>query len=200
MGRGRAHGTHGDQFEPAELEAALKPLARDKQPPCDFELEQYEKTKRSQGPDRIGLVHYFPLLSVILEFAPRGLPLKSLLRIVWNNLNTDFSIMTTASKEYYKGRVHEWLDMVTDRITIACRHIRDLASSQTRYADAKLTQLMDMLVLDDVAAPARPLASLVPHEAPPQRARPLVPLEAPPRPARGAEPKRARIHRICDLQ
>ena len=137
---GRAYGTINDRFCPEKLEDALKPLANMVKRPCDLELEKYEKTKRTQGPDRDGLVEYYPVLSIILQFAPRGLPQKSLLEIVIVNLQNLYGIMAEASQATYKGHYEDWVDKVTSKICIACRHVRDLAMSGTTYVDKKTRQ------------------------------------------------------------
>ena len=88
MGQGRKKGTTCDRFEPAALEKDLEHLANLKCPPCDFEMLNYGKTKRSQAADRDGLVEYHPLLAVVLKHAPKGLPTQSLLKLTWNSFAT----------------------------------------------------------------------------------------------------------------
>ena len=142
---GRSPGTTTDTFVPAELECALKPLANEKVSTVNFELERYEKTRKSQGPDRAGLVYYFPLLSIILDYCPKGLPRTSLLKTVWLNLNKHYDIMTPSSAKTYRGNFEDWADIAVERICVACRHVRDLAASQTTFVDAKLKALMNKI-------------------------------------------------------
>ena len=162
---GRARGTHSDNFVPAELLEKLRPLANQKKPACDFELERYQKTKRTQAPDRQGLVEYAPLLSPILDLCPRGQPKGILLKIVMAKLNDDFDVMTTLSKNTYKGNHSAWCDNAVEKISVACRHVRELAMSRTEYVAPALKALMDKIDIGGTVAPvpaAMPLR-VVPH-------------------------------------
>ena len=152
---GRSSGTTSDRFDPALLEEALQPLASQKKPVCDFEMQNYSKSTRSQGPDRKGLIEYAPVLSVILRFAPKGLPLKSLLMITISSLHAEYDIMTLASKNMYKHTA-EWVDYAANRLSVACRHVRDLALSETVYVDKSLKALMDLIDKGDRFVPPPP--------------------------------------------
>ena len=154
---GRRNGTTNDRFDPEALTDALKPLAMLKKPPCDFEFEQYGKTRRSQGPDREGLEHYLPLLMILLKFATRSLPLKTLLKIVWLQLEENWSIK---SKRHEDKNNADWVDMCVDRITTACSHLRALAQSRTIFASNKLKSLMALVDIGDgVCSTTTPIAS-----------------------------------------
>ena len=154
---GRKSGTTNDRFDPEALTNALKPLAELKKPACDFEFEQYGKTRRSQGPDRDGLEYYEPLLLIILQFAARALPLKAHLKIVWLQLQDDYLIK---SKRHENKTKADWVDMCVDRITTACSHLRSLAQSRTVYVSNKLKSLMALVDIgEDVCSTTTTIAS-----------------------------------------
>ena len=159
MSTGRSSGTTTDSFVPVELEAALVPLANKKVPDVDFEFERYEKTRKSQGPDRAGLVYYFPLLSILLDYCPKGLPKPSLLKIVWLSLNKTYGIMGEASKKLYRGNYDEWAEKTVEKLAVALRHVRDLAASQTSFVDPKLQTLMGKIDTTGLPLIAKPAAA-----------------------------------------
>ena len=45
--------------------------------------------------------------------------------------------------------MEDWLDACTDRLCTACRHLRDLAKSRTKYVTMNLKTLMDMVDIDE---------------------------------------------------
>jgi hypothetical protein len=135
-----------DRFDPEAMTHALKPLAILKKPPCDFEFEEYGKTRRTQGPDRDGLEFYEPVLSKMLKFAARSSPKKALIKIVWLQLEEDHKIK---SKRYECKTIDEWADMCVDRVSTATYHLRNLALSRTIYVTAKLKSLMAMVDIGD---------------------------------------------------
>jgi hypothetical protein len=143
---GRRHGTTNNRFDPEALTSALKPMAELKKPPCDFEFEVYGKTRRAQAPDREGLEHYAPLLTILVKFATRSLPLKAHLKIVWLQLQNEHQI---------KSKLHEnlsstdWVDMCVDRVSIACNHLRALTQSRTIYVSQTLKALMALVDIGD---------------------------------------------------
>ena len=48
-----------------------------------------------------------------------------------------------------KKSIDDWLDDTCDRICTACRHLRDLAKSKTRFVSTKLKKLMASVRLDE---------------------------------------------------
>ena len=75
------------------LLGSLDVLARDRACGFDWELNQYDKQRRCQGPDRAGMVVYVPLLKVILQHCPGGRPAFVQLRDVWLALLEKYDIM-----------------------------------------------------------------------------------------------------------
>ena len=80
--------TPNDDCGPDAMEAALEGFAKDKSFPLDWELEQYEKRRRGQGPDREGLERYYDLLMVVISLCPYGQPALAMLWLVWISLLT----------------------------------------------------------------------------------------------------------------
>ena len=91
---------------------------------------------------------YHPILVKVLKACPRGLPLKSLLKITVDKLETKHSIQSEWSKKRFP-RLADWLDYVTDIWCVACRHVRDLAKSRTKYGKSLLMQLIHMISLGE---------------------------------------------------
>ena len=143
---GRKSGTTNDRFDPEALTDALKPVAMLKKTQCDFEFEEYGKTRRSQGPDRDGLEYYAPLLKILLMFAPRSLPLKALVKIVWLQLEEEYEIK---SKRHENKTTADWVDTCVDRVCTACSHLRALVQSRTIYVSSKLKSLMALVDIGD---------------------------------------------------
>ena len=166
---GRAQGTSCDRFDPGELEHLLEPHAKLKQPSCDFGFEDYGK-KRSQGPDREGLLKYAVLLELILSLCPRGLPMKSLVMITLSELDRKHNVRTELTKQQ---KEQDWLDKTSDRICTAARHVRDLAKSRTTYLHPKLKELTAMI--KDQETQVDPRISVARERSPkssPNRAKP----------------------------
>ena len=122
------------------------------EPPCDFGFDQYHK-KRSQGPDRDGLVFYFVYLEIILSLCPKGLPLKSLVMIVLGELDRKHDIRSALTKTLSQS---DFLDKVSDRICVACRHVRDLSKSMTEFLHPKLKELVQLIEPDSTPAARAP--------------------------------------------
>ena len=104
---GRKVGSATDRFEPDALYHDLEPLARLKKPPCDFEMERYGKTRKGQGADREGMDFYYPILIIILGRASRSLPMKSILKLTWQELIRNQDIIGARAKQLYTE--DEWL-------------------------------------------------------------------------------------------
>ena len=59
----------------------------------DWSLKTYTKTRRSQGPNREGLIRNKKLLAKILEAAPTGRPGLIVLKESWLHLHRKYNIM-----------------------------------------------------------------------------------------------------------
>ena len=164
---GRAKGTANDVFEPDALIEALKPHARDKECLFDWELGDYGKSRRSQGPDREGLGYYAVLLAVVLLFAPHGYPSSTLLKIVWRELQHKYSIMSKELIQIYGSKLDAWTSLCAEKVRLACRHIVDLKRSQTTYVSSEVRALIDLVKLRDDAAPAASRRTSSSSKAPP---------------------------------
>lgn len=145
---GRQEGSLCDRFDPEALCHDLEPLASLEKPPCDFEMERYGKTKKGQSADRDAMDEYYPLLKIVLAHARRGLPIKSGMKLTWQELVGKHDIISARSKQLYTQE--EWVDRAIDRVGLVCRQLRDLAKSKTVYVTSKVRELMEMVDIGDV--------------------------------------------------
>ena len=133
-----------ETFDVTRLASLLEPLARDKSPPCDFELSGYGKTRRSQGPDREGLQFYAPLLMAILTVAPTGYPSLVLLRETWLELQRKFQIMGPGTHVHRDPS--EWATIAADRIRLCLKHVVDLKKSATTFMPSEVRELVETML------------------------------------------------------
>ena len=125
------------------MEEALAAFARRKDCPWDWEMGEYSKTKRSQGPDRDGLVRYAGLLKVVIQFDPYCFPSHVLLREVWSNLDAAWSIKCPLLKASGKS-TFDWSIECADVVRRACKHVVEIKRSKTTFLPAALKELVDL--------------------------------------------------------
>ncbi len=70
-------GTLTEEFDAGALGLKFRSLT--KNPKANWDFAKYTKTRRSQGPDVMGLNLFAEILDVILETCPKGLPRSTLL-------------------------------------------------------------------------------------------------------------------------
>lgn len=130
-----------DTVDVPRLCAALTPFARLKDNSFDWEIAQYSKERRSQGPCRDGLLHYKALLMTILDFAPGGLPNMSQLRETWLWLDRRFGIM---HEDERKTRVDPgaWAEAAVDKVRVMLKHAVDLKTSGTGFVNPDLQEVL----------------------------------------------------------
>ena len=153
-----------DRFDGAALLADLEPYARDKLCSWDWELTSYSKTRRSQAPDRAGMVAHRELLSCILRHSPAGFPNFTLLRDCWLELNKRFEIRSKgvlASKQDI-----EWASDAADAIRLMCKHVVDLRRSGTQFVSSEISALIELIGANGDQLEA-PLPLPAPSAAPP---------------------------------
>ena len=133
-----------DRFEVSEMVDALRQFARLKDCPFDWELASYSKTKRSQGPDREGLVFYAPLLREILRFAPGCFPNFSLLREVFIMLDEEYKVMDVGLVSARKPRL-DWASEAADAVRRAMKHLLEIKRSKTTFLAPVLIELIGLV-------------------------------------------------------
>ena len=159
-----------DDFSVTDLIRDLTPHARDKACTWDWECACYSKRRRSQAADREGLEKYAPLLRIILQHAPGGLPSLVRLREVWLHLHKAYGIMaddlakTSTSPEV-------WANECGDLVRLMLSHLKELKSSGTTFVTPVVASLMDGLVVLPIStskpAPPSPTKDVPITEAPP---------------------------------
>ena len=144
----------------------LAPHAKLKDPCFDWGILQYGKQRRSQGPDREGLLAYHGLLRVILAHAPGALPGLSALREVWLWLHRQFKIMDPSLIASGKDP-NVWAAEAADTIKLMCKHVWDLKVSASPYAPPEVLELINMVVLvRDSPTPSSPAPAPAPAPQP----------------------------------
>jgi hypothetical protein len=130
--------TSTDNFDPAALYAEWKPLAELKKPGFSWAGEDYEKARRSQGPDRDGLKLYAKALAGLLKVAPscypRHLPLRdTLLLMQGNHMILDPSVVVKPG----------WADKGADKWGIMMKHLLDESKLKKRTGHVAFDDLLD---------------------------------------------------------
>jgi hypothetical protein len=129
-----------DVFDISAMVEALRPAALAREPPWpDWQLARYGKVRRSQAPDREGLLQYRSLLDIILGFAPGCYPSHKLLREVWMELDRCHGIKGQACSSLPVG---SWADSAADAIRIAMRHLLEIHRSRTTFVPMELKKLL----------------------------------------------------------
>ena len=132
------------KFPVADLVETLSVHAQLKHCGFDFELSNYSKTRRSQGPDRAGLLHYHILLQGVLKHAPNGFPNHMILKETWLALNKKYDIMDQHLKLSGMA-LPAWADSCADSVCRACRHVVDLSRSGTDFLHPDVKALADSI-------------------------------------------------------
>ena len=145
--------TPNDKFDIGKLINALEPFAASKKFALDWEFEAYNKSRRSQGPDREGLEHYSKLLGTILYIAPHGFPGHQQLKATWEQLQEDYKIM---GKDV-KAPIDKWSSQCADKVRLCCKHIVDLKKSDSPYMTPVLKSLVEQVVVETTITPTRRL-------------------------------------------
>ena len=130
-----------DDFVVSDLVEALTAYARDKACGWDWACGFYSKRRRAQGPDREGLEKYSPLLSIVLDHAPGGLPSLVRLREVWMYLDSKFGIMAVDLLKAGKPTV--WANESGDIVRLMLVHLRSLKTSGTSWLTPGLKALVE---------------------------------------------------------
>jgi len=133
-----------DRFDVNVMADALTSFARVKDCPFDWELASYSKTKRSQGPDREGLVMYAPLLRKVLSVAPGGFPSFSLLREALVLLDEKFDIMDPRLRAAKKVRA-DWASDSADAVRRALRHVVEIKRWKSPFMAPAVGELVELV-------------------------------------------------------
>jgi len=155
-----------DVFDTQALQEALSEWARRKDCPFDWEFSMYSKKRRSQGPDREGILFYKPLVMVVVQFAPTCQPGHVQLRELWLNLLKKYKIMSPELSAQHKD-VDQWASEAGDKLRLMLKHILAIKKAP-RFVSGDLQEILDM-----VRDPATSSSSA---SAPPDQ---LVPLPQP---------------------
>ena len=130
------------RFDSEALFHALSHHARLKDLKWDFEMSRYNKPKRSQAPDRQGLITYYTLLSTILSYSPSGFPNFTSLKDVILQLNAKYRVRSPdvlASKSDAC-----WAEDCANSMRVALKHVVDLKRSRTQFLVPALMRPMFM--------------------------------------------------------
>ena len=130
--------TSTNDFDPAELYAEWKPLAELKKPGFSWTGDDYEKTRRGQGPDRNGLKLYAKGLTGLFKVAPSCYPRHSPLRDTLTLLHHKHNILDP-SVVVKPG----WADKGADKWSIMMKHLLDESKSKKRTGHEELDALLD---------------------------------------------------------
>ena len=133
--------SQNDAFEVKDICHILSAEAHRKDCSCDWSLKSYTKTRRSQGPDRDGLIKNKNLLAKILEVAPTGRPGLIALKETWLHLHRKYDIM---DKETHLG-VDDWAVECSDRVRLAFKHLLDLRDSGSKWIAPEIAELLGKL-------------------------------------------------------
>ena len=123
-----------DVVDVKQLVAKLGEQAVRKDCVIDRPLSTHVKTRRSQGPDKEGLVEHAALLGIVLDFAPGGRPGAVALRDAWKALHRKYGI-----KQHAHLCLETWADRCTVKLRLALEHLIDVKSgTQVRTMHAPM--------------------------------------------------------------
>ena len=131
---------------------SLKCLASLRTPGFDWAVREYGKSRRSQGPDNAGICKYRVLRCCILKLAPGGHPSLVDLRRLWIDLHEANGIKTEQDVS-----LEAWANQAGDAIRLMCRHLVSIKKSNSSYMKHGISDMLDLLVLDD--EPSLPISS-----------------------------------------
>ena len=143
--RSRSQRSGNDGVHVGSLASDLAVFARDKECAFDFEFKRYGKHRRSQGPDREGLLFYKDILSVLLRHAPNGRPSLVALRECWLYLQRQYSVRAADDPPTTQLNMFDWANQCSDRARVALKHISDLKESGSSWLPPDLADLVAMV-------------------------------------------------------
>ena len=120
----------------SDLFASLSVLAKNRDCTVDWALSTYVKTRRSQGPDKQGLVTHVQLLAIVLSHAPGGRPGQVVLHDTWMALHRRYGIGPTVNPEV-------WADKCAVKIRLALKHLLDMIASPPKSIAPEICMLLD---------------------------------------------------------
>ena len=149
--------SRNDTVSVASLCDALKAEADKKTLPWDWHISEYNKSRRSQGPDRSGLEFYLPLLCILVALAPRCQPGHICIQESWLWLHKRYRIGDGRSDELQD--INVWADTCAGRVRLMLKHLKDLRHSNTSYLSPDLLELVgrvDIGSSSDLPSPSPP--------------------------------------------
>ena len=158
--------TRNDPIDLVNFCDGLAELAKLRTPGFDWDLRAYGKSRRSQGPDRDGLMYYERLLEQVLRFAPRGFPSHVQLREAWMWLQKEHHVMACD----VASSIESWADKAAETIRLMLKHLVDIRRSGTPYLSPGLAKLVGMISDDSGSS-----AAVAPQPAPALAAPPPAP-------------------------
>ena len=142
-----------DVLSVSDLFASLSVLAKNRDCTVDWQLSTYVKTRRSQGPDKEGLVTHGQLLAIVLSHAPGGRPGQVALQDTWMALHRRYGIGPTVNPEV-------WADKCAVKIRLALKHLLDIKASPPKSIPPEICMLLDKVVdTNGGSSPAGPHGS-----------------------------------------
>lgn len=126
-------------FSVSDLFDSLSVLAKNRDCTVDWQLSTYVKTRRSQGPDKEGLVTHGQLLAIILSHAPGGRPGQVALLDTWMALHRRYGIGPRVNPEV-------WADKCAVKIRLALKHLLDIKASPPKSIPPEICMLLDKVV------------------------------------------------------
>ena len=156
-----------DKINFSDAKEMLEKLACLKSPGLDWNISRYAKQRRSQGPDRAGLVVYKELLGVLVTFAPACQPGIAQMRDCWLELLKKYQIMDMDLVKAHKDIV-TWADECAGKARLMLKHLMALKVSGSKYIPMELQPLLQQVHIPDgvaasTPAPQRALARHLSH-------------------------------------
>ena len=139
--RGRSH---NDVVDCSSLYSSLAELAKLKASSFDWGIQRYAKSRRSQGPDREGLILYEEVLDIIIRHAPACLPGHVPLRDCWKKLHREHDIKDAPDKS-----VMQWANDAAETLRLQLKHIRSIKESGSGSLAFGLEAVLAHVKLDE---------------------------------------------------
>ena len=157
--------TPNDAFDVQVLINALTPYAQMKVTPWgDWEMSRYTKARKSQGPDRDGLVRYGVLMTKVLEVCPHGFPLFARLREVFLYLQSKYSIMDPVLVSLGKTTT-SWAEGCAESLRLLLKHCVDLRRQGSEGCSIELQHILANVVLFEEETPRKKDRALAPQSS-----------------------------------
>ena len=155
--------TPNDHFDILAMATELTKYAKLKTCGWDWELSDYSKSRRGQGPDHAGLLRYVKLLGSMLAFLPNAAPLPLQVKEVWLYLQRHHQIMSPSLKATSKSE-DAWATDAANTVCIMFHHLRSYRSSQTTFLSPEVLGLVQKIPSEGVRKQSAPVENGAPRK------------------------------------